>query len=189
MTNHLKACWQRHTIAVPGKATPRWFHLVVEARYAPDYWLHLQAPANCTFGDLDGLLRAIWLECCDHLSAFEFPVRRKLPRRATPLDIAAMVRELARESEPSISDEDASGDALMGKTLGSKLKPGVVFSHEYDFGSTTELALRVAGEHTPPCPPRPPQAPRPQRAARHPVLGLRQTGHAALPAMHRGGCW
>ena len=150
MTNHLKACWQRHTIAVPGKATPRWFHLVVEARYAPDYWLHLQAPANCTFGDLDGLLRAIWLECCDHLSAFEFPVRRKLPRRATPLDIAAMVRELARESEPSISDEDASGDALMGKTLGSKLKPGVVFSHEYDFGSTTELALRVAGEHTAP---------------------------------------
>ncbi len=38
----------------------------------------------------------------------------------------------------------------MGKTLGSRLKPGVVFSHEYDFGTATELALRVADEDTAP---------------------------------------
>ena len=150
MTNHLKTCWEHHTIAVPGKATPRWFHLVVEARYAPDYWMHLQAPANCTFGDLDSLLRAIWLECCDHLSAFEFPVKRKLLRRATPLDIAAMVQELVRQTQRSPSHDNASGDALLGKPLGSRLKPGVVFSHQYDFGTTTELALRIAGEHTAP---------------------------------------
>ena len=149
MTNHLKACWEQHTMTVPGKATPRWFHLVVEARYAPDYWMHLQAPADCTFGDLDSLLRAIWLECCGHLSAFEFPVKRKLTRRATPNDIAALFQQLVREAQPSFSDEDdASGDELLDKPLGSKLKPGVVFSHQYDFGSTTELALRVAGEHT-----------------------------------------
>ena len=150
MTNHLKACWKQYTVAVPGKAPLRWFHLVVEARYTPDYWMHLQAPANCTFGDLDQLLRAIWLECCSHLSAFEFPVQRKRHRRATPGDIAAMVEELVRESQESLSDDDASGDALMGKRLGSKLKPGVVFSHQYDFGTTTELALRVAGEYTAP---------------------------------------
>jgi hypothetical protein len=122
----------------------------VEARHAPDYWMHLQAPANCTFDDLDRLLLAIWLECCDHLSAFEFPVKRKLPRRATPLDIAAMVQELVRQTQRSPSHDDASGDALLGKPLGSRLKPGVVFSHQYDFGTTTELALRVAGEHTAP---------------------------------------
>jgi len=150
MTNHLKACWEHHAIAVPGKATPRWFHLVVEARHAPDYWMHLQAPAKSSFGDLDGLLRAIWLECCDHLSAFKIRVKRKLPRRVTSLDFAAIFQELARESRQSGWDDDESDDALMGKTLGSKLKPGVVFSHEYDFGSTTELSLRVAGEHTAP---------------------------------------
>jgi len=150
MTNHLKSCWKQHTIAVPGKPTLRWFHLVVEARYAPDYWMHLQASANGTFGDLDELLRAIWLECCDHLSAFEFPVKRKLHRRAAPGDIAAMFEELVREAQPSISDDDASGDALMGEPLGSRLKPGVVFSHQYDFGTTTELALRVAGEYPAP---------------------------------------
>jgi hypothetical protein len=150
MTNHLKACWTKHIMAVPGTATPRWFHLVVEARYAPDYWLHLQAPANSTFGDLDRLLRAIWLECCDHLSAFEFPVKRKLPRRAAAEDIATLVAELLRVAQPSRSSEDTSGDALMSKRLGSRLKPGVVFSHRYDFGSTTDLALRVAGEYTAP---------------------------------------
>lgn len=150
MTNHLKACWEQHTMTVPGKATPRWFHLVVEARYAPDYWMHLQAPADCTFGDLDSLLRAIWLECCGHMSAFEFPVQRRPHRRAAPRDIAAMVEELLREAQPPFSDDDASGDAVMDKRLGSKLKPGVVFSHQYDFGTTTDLALRVAGEYTAP---------------------------------------
>ena len=38
----------------------------------------------------------------------------------------------------------------MGEPLGSKLKPGVVFSHQYDFGTTTELTLRVAGGYTAP---------------------------------------
>lgn len=150
MTNHLKACWAQHIMTVPGAAAPRWFHLIVEARYAPDYWMHLQASANSTFGDLDELLRAIWLECCDHLSAFEFPVKRRLHRRATPSDIAALFQELVREAPPSFSDDDASGDALMGKPLGNRLKPGVVFSHQYDFGTTTHLALRVAGEYPAP---------------------------------------
>ena len=150
MTNHLKACWKQHPIAAPGKATRHWFHLVVETRYAPDYWLHLQAPANCTFGDLDGLLRAVWLECCGHLSAFEFPVKRKLPRGTTPRDMAALFKAMAQEAQRSFSDDDDSDDALMGKPLASKFQPGVAFSHQYDFGTTTELALRVAGEYPTP---------------------------------------
>ena len=150
MTNHLKACWERHPIAGRGKATTRWFHLVVEARYAPEYWLHLQAPANCTFGALDSLLRALWLECCGHLSAFEFPVKRRRPRRGAPLDFGAMLQELVGEGQKSLDDDEDSDDAVMGERLGSKLKPGVVFSHQYDFGSTTHLALRVAGEHPAP---------------------------------------
>ncbi|MBI4324381.1 MAG: hypothetical protein HY674_03880 [Chloroflexi bacterium] len=149
MTNRLKACWKQRMIAAPGKAARRWFHLVVEARYAPDYWLHLQAPANCTFGDLDNLLRAIWLECCDHLSAFQFPVKRSPPRRANARDIAVLFEALVQEAQQRISD-DASSDRLMDERLGNRLQPGVVFSHEYDFGTTTELALRVAGEYTAP---------------------------------------
>lgn len=62
-------------MAGPGTGARRWFHLVVQARYAPDYWLHLQAPGDRTFGELDSVLRRLWLECCNHLSAFEFPVK------------------------------------------------------------------------------------------------------------------
>ena len=150
MTSHLKACWDHHAKSVTGKATPRWFHLIVEGHYAPDYWLHLQAPANCTFDDLDGLLRAIWLECCNHLSAFEFPKKRLRFQLETQLDIAAMFQEMARARLQSMTVDYASDDALMDQTLGSRLKPGVVFSHQYDFGSTTKLALRVVGEHAAP---------------------------------------
>ena len=184
MTNHLKACWKHHTLPAPGKAAARWFHLVVEGRYSPDYWLHLQAPAKATFGALDNLLRAIWLECCGHLSAFEFPVKRKRLRHATPLDLAAMIQEWGRASQSGWDEED-SDDALMGKTLGSRLSPGVVFTHEYDFGSTTNLALRVAGEHSGARPCGRPEAPGSERPTRRPVLGLRQTGHAALRGMRR----
>jgi len=150
MTSHLKACWTQQPVAAPGKASRRWFHLVVEARYAPDYWMHLQAPANCTFGKLDSLLRAIWLECCGHLSAFEFPVKRKLHRGAAPRDMAAIFEAMVQEAQRSFSDDEASDDALMRKPLGRKLEPGMVFSHQYDFGTTTELALRVAGEYPAP---------------------------------------
>jgi hypothetical protein len=147
MTSHLKSCWKQHTIAAPPKATPRWFHLIVEARYLPDYWIHLQASADCTFGDLDGLLRALWLECCDHLSAFEFPARRMEHRRFAPGDLVAMLKALARETQPPFWGDDESGDELMGESLGQRLKQGVVFTHQYDFGTTTDLALRVAGEY------------------------------------------
>ena len=36
-------------------------------------------------------------------------------------------------------------DEVMGQTLGSKLPAALIFSHEYDFGSTTNLGFRVAG--------------------------------------------
>jgi hypothetical protein len=150
MTTHLKACWERHTVPAPGKQQARWFHLVVEARYAPDYWMHLQAPANCTFGDLDQLLRAIWLECCGHLSSFEFPVQRKLRRHAAPGDIAALFKALVQEAQRPFSDGRGSDGAVMKQPLGRRLEPGTAFSHEYDFGSTTDLNLRVAGEHSAP---------------------------------------
>src|SRR6267154_297888 len=59
MGRHLTACWEKHLRPKTGKKARRWFHLVVEGQHAHDYWLHLQAPANRTFGELDGLLRAI----------------------------------------------------------------------------------------------------------------------------------
>jgi len=143
MTNHLKACWTAHASSKRGKAAPRWFHLVVEGRHAPGYWLHLQAPANATLGDLDSVLRRVWLECCGHLSAFEFPAKRAPRLPSDPL-IDAWFKAL---SPHAMAEDD---DAIMEERLGDRLQTGLTFFHEYDFGSTTHLALRVAGEYAAP---------------------------------------
>lgn len=45
---------------------------------------------------------------------------------------------------------DAEEDVPFATTLASVVKPGVNFSHEYDFGSTTELRLRQVSERTGP---------------------------------------
>ena len=76
MTQHLKYCKQRATeIATELESTPalkktRLFHILVEGRYNPQYWMHLELTASDTLADLDDFLRAIWLECCGHLSEF-----------------------------------------------------------------------------------------------------------------------
>jgi hypothetical protein len=72
MTQHLKSCKARLTATPePGGEKQRLFHLLVEGKYRPGYWMHLELPAVATLADLDSFLRFVWLECCDHLSEFE----------------------------------------------------------------------------------------------------------------------
>ncbi|HEY5534701.1 MAG TPA: hypothetical protein VIL99_07200 [Ignavibacteria bacterium] len=46
------------------------FLLYVEDTYNPDFWLYLEMINSASFKELDKYLRAIWLECCGHLSHF-----------------------------------------------------------------------------------------------------------------------
>ena len=132
MTTHLKTCLKRDaaTPTSPNKSVPC-LHLVIEARYDTAYWLHLEAPAEATFGELDRVLRDIWLECCGHMSAFRFP------RKATRLPLWG-----------DFEAEMAGEKRMMKEPLGKRLHPGVKLDYEYDFGSTTHLSLRVAGEYS-----------------------------------------
>ncbi len=60
-----------------GKGQPkRLFLLKMEATYLPEYRLFLETPDSITLKKLDELQRAIWLECCGHLSAFEIHGQR-----------------------------------------------------------------------------------------------------------------
>src|SRR5205814_9316988 len=72
MTQHLKYCKQRaSTIAEENaSSTPKTklFSLLVEGHYNPQYWMNLEIPDSEELATLDDFLRAIWLECCDHLS-------------------------------------------------------------------------------------------------------------------------
>ncbi|HYX49716.1 MAG TPA: hypothetical protein VE843_08230, partial [Ktedonobacteraceae bacterium] len=76
MTQHLKYCKQRATeIAnelenTPASQKTRLFHILIEGRYNPQYWMHVEMSASDTLEDLDYFLRDIWLECCAHLSEF-----------------------------------------------------------------------------------------------------------------------
>ncbi len=136
MSKHLAACGTRTTAAVasptPGQKTrpitTRLYHLVVEGLGAPMYWLHLEMPASGTLSDLDDFLRQQWLECCGHLSAFN----------------------IGGESYISSVDKQWGMDekGMGGVKLGKVLSVGQGFTHEYDFGTTTELKLKVVNERS-----------------------------------------
>src|SRR5581483_6500614 len=74
MTRHLETCWQSaSTETSTGRSRSirtRTFHLLVEGRFLPMYWLHLEIVTSTPLATLDRFLRDIWLECCGHLSAF-----------------------------------------------------------------------------------------------------------------------
>jgi len=124
MTKHLKTCILKN-IGSKGKQNRKrkFFHIVVMGYYEPDYWMHLAVPAKAKLQTLDQFFRDIWLECCGHLSAFEINGKRY-----------------------SVSPMEEYGERGMSKKIGDILEPGIVFHHEYDFGSTTELGLKVISE-------------------------------------------
>ncbi|MCZ7670413.1 MAG: hypothetical protein M5U34_26255 [Chloroflexi bacterium] len=46
------------------------YHLQVEDAWNRDFWLHLEMRGSARLQELDNYLRAIWLECCGHMSEF-----------------------------------------------------------------------------------------------------------------------
>ena len=74
MVRHLAACPRRRermTAAAQTKRKPeRLYHLRMQDAYSSDFWLDLEVRGSATLKDIDAYLRAIWLECCGHLSQF-----------------------------------------------------------------------------------------------------------------------
>ena len=75
LSKHLQSCAKRQEAADAanqGKSgkVQRLYHLQVRDAWQPDFWLHLEMNGTATLKDLDSYLRAIWLECCGHLSQF-----------------------------------------------------------------------------------------------------------------------
>ncbi len=227
MTQHLKYCKQRATeIATELENTPavqkiRLFHILVEGRYNPQYWMHLELSAQDDLADLDDFLRAIWLECCGHLSEFTiggtsyssepedyfyfgedatdeeaeieeeedeeldvdellqtFPPEylKMLPKNflselqkfETINDLISYLKEILnsipKRGVPHSQEEwdayreryfqsqvleallEMVEDRSLDVPLEKVLKVGQKFSYEYDFGSSTDLTLKVLSE-------------------------------------------
>ncbi len=74
VTKHLSACSKRQAAvqAAEHKKTQAetLYHLRVQAAGQSEFWLDLEMRGVATLKDLDDYLRAIWLDCCGHLSRF-----------------------------------------------------------------------------------------------------------------------
>lgn len=95
--------------------------------YAGPYWLFIEVDGSATLEDIDSFLREIWLECCGHLSCFT-------------IDGKHYYIKLSKEvlfSPPKIEERD------MKVKLTEIFRPRLEFEHEYDFGTTTHLKLKV----------------------------------------------
>ncbi len=121
LAKHLLTCSARQQLITLadqqlGKAR-RFYHLQVQDAWSGDFWLHLEMDGAARLHDLDAYLRAIWLECCGHLSQF------------------------------SIGGWD--GPALpMKRTIADVFPPGVVVTHIYDFGTSSETLIKAIGMRT-----------------------------------------
>jgi Plasmid pRiA4b ORF-3-like protein len=135
MSRHLETCKQRaKSEATPegqraGRKTNR-FHLRVEGRDVPMYWMHLDVTNSVTLATLDQFLRAIWLECCGHLSAFEID------------GVRYSVHADMYESDSVWGQRQKNMDVRLDKVL----RLGQSCSYEYDFGSTTDLTIKMISE-------------------------------------------
>ncbi len=140
MLRHLSSCrWgggslkpagslKKETAIVVGKMeTSGVFHIVVEGEDLPDYWMHLEVPADSTLETLDHFLRETWLECCGHPSSFR---------------IEGISYASGHATDPMLDHEIRN----LSTRLDAILRPGMKFHHEYDYGSTTQLSLRVVSE-------------------------------------------
>lgn len=71
---HLDKCpkWQEALLAASSSQRPvaTLWHLRVQDAHLKEFWLDLEMAGSATLMKLDQYLRAIWLECCGHLSEF-----------------------------------------------------------------------------------------------------------------------
>ena len=124
MSRHLKTCIAKNVAVkevVEKKIKSKdCLHVQVEGRYFSQYWMHLEVPVGTTLAELDLFLRNIWLECCGHLSAFNI-----------------------RGQGYSVAPDRDFSEKSMRASLARVVDIGEYFTYEYDFGSTTELTLRL----------------------------------------------
>lgn len=122
---HIEICFSQNPLE-PSQANA--FYVKVQWPHKkPIYWIYLAVPFKSTLSDLDDFLRDCWLECCGHLSQF-------------------IIRQEHYTSDYEYADFPLPYSELSMKIKVNKiLNPGLKFTHEYDFGTTTELLLETVG--------------------------------------------
>lgn len=120
MSRHLPDCRERQEVIERANQRPgdieELYHLQIEDTASGDFWLHVEMRGSATMEDLDDYLRAIWLECCGHLSQFT-PGGWRDVWGSEELPMRGQARDL--------------------------LEPGTELTHVYDFGTTSYTTIKV----------------------------------------------
>lgn len=122
---HIEICFAQNPLE-PSQANA--FNVKVQWPHKkPIYWIYLAVPFKRTLEDLDDFLRDFWLECCGHLSEF-------------------IILEEHYTADHEYADSLLPySESSMKIKVSKVLSPGLKFTHEYDFGTTTELLLETVG--------------------------------------------
>lgn len=127
MTRHLSACLhRREAISMADETAGReqgLHHLRVQDAWWSVFWLHLEMKSSATLEVLDSYLRAIWLECCGHMSLFSVDRRGR--------DEISMTTKIGQVFEPGVElthiyDFGTSSETLVkmvGMRTGKPLSP------------------------------------------------------------------
>ena len=120
LARHLATCPKRQEAVDaadqgPGNAQVL-CHLQVQDAWGGAYWLHLEVNGSAKLKDLDHYLRAIWLECCGHMSMFSIGGWRG--------DEISMARRVGQVFEPGLEvthiyDFGTSSETLI-KAVGTR---------------------------------------------------------------------
>ncbi len=95
--------------------------------------MHLELDGERSLTDLDTFLRAIWLECCGHMSEFKSETTDYMP------DEYIEMREPVMPGFGSYQRQAASMDIPLNKVFETE----DALEYEYDFGSTTHLRIEM----------------------------------------------
>jgi hypothetical protein len=106
------------------------------------YFLSLWIDGKCEFSAIDDFLRAIWLDCCGHMSAFSIP--RKKTDSTPKFNFKTMDDFLSQFND---DEEEYPGEISMNKKAKDVLFKGLKLNYTYDFGSSTNLVLTVIEEY------------------------------------------
>lgn len=116
ISRHLLACDKRKKANKDGNENI----FLIRASEGP-FFAYFEINAKATLEKMDDFLRDIWLDCCGHLSAFTIGATRY----------------------NSYCEDLESDEKTLKHKLSELLSVNMPFSHEYDFGTTTNLSLKV----------------------------------------------
>jgi hypothetical protein len=127
VTRHVAACapWKELASKADRKKgdTETLYQLRIQAAGLPEFWLQVEMRGRATLNDLDHYLRAIWLECCGHLSQFslggwdgdEIGMKRRLQDFLAVGDELTHIYDFGTSSETLIK----VADVREGKPVGA----------------------------------------------------------------------